>query len=126
MSRRSISSSGVPSGTVSVRPSRAALRSAGAPAALSEGAARTASGRSSAVNSSPAVSTTARSMAFSSSRTLPGQPYASSASRPACEMPRTALPFLIAKRFKKCSAKSDTSPARSRKGGSTTWMTFNL
>ena len=49
------------------------------------------SGRSSTKISSKRVSATARSMQFDSSRTLPGQPYASSFSAAALEMPRTGL-----------------------------------
>ena len=69
-------------------------------------------------------SATARSMAFSSSRMLPGQAYACRQAIAAPDTPVIGFPICAANRAAKCSASSGMSSGRSRSGGSRTGITL--
>ncbi len=118
MTSRSTSSIGVPI-AMAIDPA------AGATPAAAWGR-RTASGRSASSMSSPRDSTTARSMACSSSRTLPGHAYASSAASAPCVKPVRGFACFWASRRRKALARSGTSSRRSRRGGSGTATTLSL
>ena len=75
-------------------------------------------GRTPASISSPGLKRIARSMAFSSSRTLPGQGYACNCFRAAAESRFQGMPFSTAKRRRKCSARISMSSVRSPRGES--------